>query len=61
MNFGIILSPHSVREMMNISQELKLMQKEDNQPGSDATGAGGLRIDDPTFFSGGAVFVCCSG
>ena len=47
-NIGIILSPFSMREMKDISQEVEWMQMEPNQPGSAATGSGGVGANDTT-------------
>ena len=46
INFGIILSPHSKREMTDISQQLGWMQMEEHQPESVADGRVGT--DDTT-------------
>ena len=48
MNFGVLLSPHSMREMKDISLELEWMQMEENQPGSATTDSGALDGDDTT-------------
>ena len=48
MNFGLNLSPPGRREMKDIPQELERMQMEENDPGSAATGGGGMGIDDTT-------------
>ena len=48
MSCGINLSPPSKREMKDISQELEWMQLEEHQPGSAATGGGGMGTDDTT-------------
>ena len=47
-NCGIIMSPHSMREMKDISLP-KRMKKEENQPGSTTTRSGRLGTDDTTF------------
>ena len=58
--FGVILSPHSTREMKHISQELEWMHVEEDQPGS--AGSGGMGFDEvvePSSFVA-AVTVCLS-
>ena len=48
MNCGINLSPLNLREMKDTSQELEWTQLETHQPGSAATGGGGMGTDDTT-------------
>ena len=58
MSFGRIhLSPPSIREMKEISQELEWMQMEENMLGSAATGSVGMCADDTTLIAKGGCRV----
>ena len=48
MSFGIILSPHSIRDTKHISEELEWVHTEENQLGSVATGSGSVGTEDTT-------------